>query len=267
MNNNQLQRLAQLVYVYCGINYHTNLPSLNLKIKRRLNQLKLNTINEYLDFLVDNTEEWHRLVELLTINETYFYREEKQLHEYIGTVVPLLKNNSNDTIKVWSAGCSSGEEPYSLAILALEAGYNHLDIQIKATDINKKVVDIASRGEYNKTSLSFRRVPNKWLSKYFNEDEKVYQIKECVQQFVTFGHLNLIDLSKVPVNETYDVIFCRNVLIYFDEATINNIIKGFYNRLRPGGYLFLGHTETVSKEINGLKLIHSEGTFYYRKEL
>lgn len=265
MDNLALRHLSQLVYDYCGLNYTTNLPSLELKINKRLKELSMSSWWSYIRYLEDHEVEWDILVELLTINETYFYREEKQLMIYQREILPSLAAKE-DHIRIWSAGCSTGEEPYSLAILTLEAETGHFaNVKIDATDINKKVLEIAKAGVYSKKSLAFRKTPKEWLVRRFHESPNTYSIRDEIKAMVNFCHLNLLDKNLGVEQEKYDVIFCRNVLIYFDEATIKKVVTLFYQALKKGGYLFLGHAETITKFDIGFETMNSNGTFYYRK--
>lgn len=260
-----LNHLGKVVYDYCGLNYLSNLSSLEMKISKRVKELNLQSLWSYIRFLDENESEWDRLIELLTINETYFYREDKQLLVYKNTILPRLQSNTKP-IKVWSAGCSTGEEAYSLAILTKSSGiYESNEVEIVGTDINKKVLNIAQKGVYNKNSLSFRRIPQHWLQTFFHETTTSYKIKDSVKEIVSFRYLNLLDENMYCEKETYDVIFCRNVLIYFDDETIKKVVTRFYNALKKGGYLFLGHAETISKFNLKFETINEDGTFYYRK--
>lgn len=261
----QLQLLAHKIYEFCGLNYFTNITSLELKVSRRLNHLQVSSLMEYDIYLNTHPEEWWQLVEELTINETYFFREEKQLYLYMQHILPSLKNET--PIRVWSAACSTGEEPYTLAMLSHEAGFtSNQQLQIVATDINTKVLQRAKRGIYNKRSLSFRRIEEQWLMKYFLATPSTYEVMDSVKQQVSFQYLNLLQQRDIEAFEEFDVIFCRNVFIYFDEETIYKIISSFYKVLKPGGYLFLGHAESITKFKNiGFETINQNGTFYYRK--
>lgn len=262
----QLQLLAQKVYNFCGLNYFTNMNSFQLKVARRLQALSLNDVEAYRIYVQAHPEEWKRLIEELTINETYFFREQNQLNTYKDDILPVLKNN-HTPIRVWSATCSSGEEPYTLAMLAAEAGVaSSQQIEIVATDINLKVLEHAKRGVYNKRSLSFRRIEETWLKKYFEETATSYEVKSSIQDVVSFEYLNLLQQHEIDTVGQFDIIFCRNVLIYFDEETVGKVIAAFYKALKPGGYLFLGHAESITKYKDiGFETINENGTFYYRK--
>jgi len=258
VENLSLKQLSQLVYDYCGLNYTNNLSSLENKITRRLQDLNL-SIWEYIRLLEGSKSEWDPLVELLTINETYFYREEKQLAVLKDYILP---NWSGNSFKIWSAACSTGEEPYSLAIVLSQLGVKG---QVIGTDINKRVLKVASNGVYNKRSLSFRRIPQQWLSTYFDDHENEYRVIEEIKELVDFKYLNLLEEQGMKGQQDYDVIFCRNVLIYFDTETIEKVVRHFYHSLKKGGYLFLGHAENISNLNIGFETVSTQGTFYYRK--
>lgn len=266
MENFALKQLSQIIYEYCGLNYLTNLRSLETKIAKRLEELN-SSIWNYIRILEKSPAEWDILIELLTINETYFYREDKQLSVYRNRILPhFQKDSPGKQLKVWSAACSTGEEPYSLAMTTLDSGiYLPGDVHIVGSDINRKVLQTAVNGIYNKQSLSFRRIPPIWLETYFKEEETQFCIQEQVKKMVKFKYTNLLDEQTMKSETGYDVIFCRNVLIYFDTATIRKVAEYFYQSLKKGGYLFLGHAESISTMNIGFETINQDGTFYYRK--
>lgn len=264
MEEKMLSQLANMVYTYCGLNFKSNLSMLALKSQARLQVNDCVDLEEYVQFLQANASEWEPLIEVLTINETYFYREDKQLTVYQNLIGEMLQQQ---TVKVWSAACSTGEEPYSLAMMTLDKYHvQKQELHIVATDINKKVLNTAKQGSYKKMSLSFRRMQQKWLENYFTDNDSSFDIVPKVKQMVSFKYLNLCDDKEMQQQSKYDVIFCRNVLIYFDEATIKKVVTHFYNALNPGGYLFLGHAEMISHYNIGFRMLQSNGTFYYRKE-
>lgn len=263
MENIALKRFAQIVYDYCGLNYVDNLPSLNMKMQNRFRQLEMKTYWEYIRYVENEPVEWFNIVELLTINETYFFREDKQLKVLQQEIMPKLKNNAS--INIWSAACSTGDEPYSIAMMLQSFIQNEHDIRILGTDINRRVLEVAKKGAYNKNSLSFRRIPKEWIKTYFDETDHQYIIKESLKRSVQFEYTNLCQLEMDRFYASFDIIFCRNVLIYFDDQTIEKIVRQFYDALKPGGYLFLGHAETITKYDIGFTTLHTGGAFYYRK--
>ncbi|ALS25528.1 chemotaxis protein CheR [Paenibacillus sp. 32O-W] len=258
-----LEDLGQMIYDYCGLNYLDNLSLLASKMAKRLSVLDM-SYREYTEFLKRNPQEWNHLIELITNNETYFFREENQLHELSRAVLPQFRNQ--ECIRIWSAACSTGEEPYSLAMTIAESGAVPLkSVHIIATDINHKVLQIARRGWYHKNSLCFRRTPQEMLDKYFIPQDEGFQISSFIKDRIEFRHSNLLNNEDMAAIENVDIIFCRNVLIYFDAATTRRVIAKFYNRLNAGGFLFLGHAETITGMNTHFETINARATFYYRK--
>lgn len=267
MQDNGLVTLSQIIYNYCGLRYADRLHTLNEKVSKRLLELGFSH-GEYCQYLKITPREWDVLVELLTINETYFYREENQLNECCSYVLSLIKKkNKSRPIRIWSAACSSGEEPYSLAMLIQETGrFLPGSVEIIATDINKKVLRKAEMGWYHKGSFAFRRTPENLLKKYFTEVDGGYQINPSIRKMVKFQYLNLLEQDKISQLAEVDIIFCRNVLIYFDQETTKQVIRSLHQNLAVGGYLFLGHAESIMDMTLGFKKVDSDKTFYYRKE-
>ncbi|WML31570.1 protein-glutamate O-methyltransferase CheR [Neobacillus sp. OS1-32] len=262
-----LVRLSQMIYDYCGLNYKDRLPSLKEKISKRVSELGL-TYDNYCLYIHRNPTEWDVVVEILTINETYFYREENQLVECCTTILPELKKIiRNRPLRIWSAACSTGEEPYTLAMLIYETGlFPPGTIEIIGTDINKKVIQKAEQGWYPLTSFAFRRIPENLLKKYFDIENGGYQVKSFIKKMVRFQELNLLNDNKMGQLGEVDIIFCRNVLIYFDQETIKKVIRGLHRNLAKGGYLFLGHAESITDLNLGFQKVDAARTFYYRKE-
>ncbi len=262
-----LVRLSQIIYDYCGLSYADRIPNLVQKIGKRVDELGL-SYQEYCDYLKKSILEWDIIVELLTINETYFYREENQLIECCSIVLPKLREKIGDRpLRIWSAACSTGEEPYTLAMMIQESGkFLPGTIEIIATDINKKVLQKAETGWYHSGSFAFRRIPEKLLKKYFLNEDDGYQINPSIRKMVQFQQLNLLNNFQLGLIGKVDVIFCRNVLIYFDQVTTKQVIRNLHQNLAPGGYLFLGHAESITDMNLGFKKVDSDKTFYYRKE-
>jgi len=261
-----LIQLAELIYEYCGIDFSKNLSSLESKISERLKELGLSCW-EYAGYLRVEPEEWDTLIELITVNETYFFREENVLQEFQRVILPQYKDRTpNNPLRIWCSACSSGEEPYTLAILIEETGlFEASAIEIIASDIDKKVLEKARKGLYNKKSFSFRTMPKEMLDKYFISFEEEYKVKDSIRAMVDFRCLNLLDENIVEKVGKVDIVFCRNVLIYFDKKAINKVISSLYDVLKDGGYLFLGHAETITGMNTGFETIYAPSAFYYRK--
>lgn len=169
-------------------------------------------------------------------------------------------------INIWSAGCSSGEEPYTIAILLKERGFfERFNINIFATDISHRVLKLARKGVYS--LYSFRNTDKKYMDKYFEEEDGKWRIKEEIKNLVTFGHLNLLDSFKISLLKRMDVIFCRNVIIYFDLETKKKVIESFYERLEEGGYLLLGHSESLMNISTSFKLVQLKNDLVWQKPL
>lgn len=261
--NKHYETLASMIKEYCGIDFLLNISNLEMKMVSRLKLLNL-SIEEYLFYLKKNPLEWDKLVECVTINETYFFREEHQLEEF----QQLLAQKKSDIITLWCIPCSTGEEAYSLAILAKEAEKKTgKKVKIYACDINKKVLETAKKGYYTKNSLSFRRFPyeKNYLKTYFTEDEKGYQIKDEIKQMITFEPFNLKDSASYNKYRNVDFIFCRNVLFYFNEPIVEQIINNFYRTLHQDGVMFLGHAESISNLKTNFQTHYTQQTFYYKK--
>ncbi|AIM14915.1 chemotaxis protein CheR [Bacillus sp. X1(2014)] len=268
MIENGLVELSRMIYQYCGLNYTDRLMTLREKISKRVKELNL-TYWEYGKYLKMSPLEWDHLIEILTINETYFYREEHQLNECCSNVLPKLKEEIHTRpIRIWSAACSTGEEPYTLAMLIQETKkFPPGSVQIIGTDINKKVLEKAKNAWYHNSSFAFRRIPKVLMKKYFVEQDGGYKIIKNIRDMVEFHHLNLLEADRFAPKGEVDIIFCRNVLIYFDQETTKKVIRNLYQKLTPGGYLFLGHAESITDLDLGFQKIDSDKTFYYRKEL
>lgn len=261
MQTTEIKLFAQLVYDYCGLHYINKLPSLALKMQKRLQQLNM-TYWEYMRYVQQHEEEWTTIIDLLTINETYFFREDKQFTVLQQHIAPTLLQRQGN-LSIWCAACSTGDEPYSIAMMLQQKSKGQ--INILGTDINARVLQIAKNGTYNKNSLSFRRIPSHFIPTYFDDYGSTYVVKPHIRNMVRFEYKNLYQLNNDYMPEQFDVIFCRNVLIYFDDEGIEKIIQHFERFLKPGGYLFLGHAETITKYKTAFHVVHHDGTFYYQK--
>ena len=227
------------------------------------------SFNEYYNLLKFHPEgrlELKNLIELLTIGETYFFRDPAQFEVLRDSVMPEIINRPS--LKVWSAGCATGEEAYTIAMLLLEylPDPANLAISILATDINREFLRRAKEGIYNERSVS--RVPKELLPKYFTRHGSHYHLSDKVKQMVSFIYHNLArDPLEFENMRTADIIFCRNVTIYFNFETAKRIIEQFYSTLDDDGYLFLGYSETLWYMTNKFQAIEFPHTFIYKKAL
>jgi len=271
-NTNQLNQelkknFIQLLESKSGIIFDTiKEDELYFEISRLMKKYNISSFNLFYEFISQNEKVLKELVNFFTINETFFFRVPEQLDALRYNVLPeILRKKKKKKIKIWSAGCSTGEEPYSLAITLLESGfYNENQIEIIGTDINEDVLNIAKRGEYSGRTLNY--VSDYFLNKYFTKVNNKYKINDCIRNIVKFKYLNLInDFTSEDFLKDIDIIFFRNVLIYFDLNTTKTIIKNFYKILNNPGYLFLGPSETLFEISSKFEVKMLENTFYYKK--
>jgi len=242
---------------------------LQKRLSPRARELNFDSFQKYFYFLQYDPRadaEFDQIFDLVTTNETYFFREPAQLTAFIDEIIPdLLSRKALKKIRIWSAGCSSGEEPYSLAMLLQEAGwYDHAAFEIFASDINQQVLSKARKGQYRENA--FRATTPAMREKYFTRDtELTWRVKDEIRNRVSFGRLNLYDEARVSLLGHLDVVFCRNVIIYFDDASKKVVVKNFYNRLADGGYLLLGHSESLISLSTQFKLRHLKNDMVYQK--
>jgi chemotaxis protein methyltransferase CheR len=244
----QFEKISQLVYQLSGINLTPCKQELvKTRLSKRLRALGLRSFDAYLDYLKRDPPDGERvaMIDVITTNKTSFFREPKHFDYLCRKIVPGLKNRK---IRIWSAGCSSGEEPYSMAILLNEAIQDLplWDIGILATDLSSRMLDHARRGIYDADRL--RDAPPLQISKYFTCIEtspvRRYRVLEPLRRQVHFARLNL--MGEWPMKGPFDVIFCRNVMIYFDKPSQERLIDRFWRLLRPEGHLFVGHAESLA---------------------
>jgi chemotaxis protein methyltransferase CheR len=216
-------------------------------------------------------DEFSCLVDSLTTNETYFFREYAQQRALVDEIVPELlarrrANGATSPITIWSAGCSSGEEPYSIAALLLEAGFEPgKDVRIYASDISRQMLARSRRGLYRESS--FRETSDTLRARYFSEKDGQYRICDTLRKHVDFIHLNLLDRGKIALLGTMDVVLCRNVIIYFNLETKKQVIQTFHEKLSPGGYLLLGHSESLINVSSAFELKHLTNDLVYRRPI
>ena len=266
--------LRDFIHDYCGIFFDDGSKFLlERRLNRRLEQHQLKSFEEYYHFLRydrKREDEIVVLVDNLTTNETYFFRENAQLNAFSEEVLPELRerNAAKKSLRIWSAGCSTGEEPYTIAILLLESGdwCRDWQVEIMGSDINQRVLHTARKGVYKKGS--HRATPPQMLKKYFTDEGKGdYRINDAVRRLVSFSFVNLLDPFKTSLIRDLDIIFCRNVIIYFDREAKKKVIGTFYGKLREGGYLLLGHSESLINISTAFTLRPLRHDMVYQKPL
>jgi chemotaxis protein methyltransferase CheR len=214
-------------------------------------------------------DELQQLTNIMTVNETYFLREEYQFKCLVDSILPQIVHRriGADPIRIWCIPSSSGEEPYSVAMFLLEnwPGIKEWDVEIISSDIDTSILRRARAGRYSARSVQY--VPNLWLKKYFKSVGDEYQLCDDLRQAVEFTRVNLAEPADTLSYRNFDVIFCRNLLIYFDDASRKTASETFYEALNPGGYLCLGHSESMSRISSLFEVRKFPEAIVYRKSL
>lgn len=256
------EALVEVIKEKMGIDFSEKIDYLKRKIEPKIK--KDNTsIVQMMTALKRDKKYLQEIIELLTINETYFFREKEQLEAYKNVLKKMKTNNKK--IKIWSCACSTGEEPYTLSFIAKEVLGDDADFEIIATDIDESVLDFAQKGEYKTSSLSFRRMDDRQKRKYFDEEKNGLRIKKEYKEKIKFEHFNLVEKNRWIMMKNFDIIFCRNVLIYFDDETVKEVNKNFYHSLKEEGYLFLGHADPHRDIYENFNVVTNEDTTYMVK--
>ena len=268
----EFRLLRELFNQHCGILFGPETkPIIERRLRDRIAALGLHSFSEYYQLLRYDDRghsELDEATDLITINETYFFRETYQLRAYREEILPRLHATpgGRDRLSVWSAGCSTGEEVYSIAMLTREAGlFPTRSVRIFGSDISRRCVISARRGVYGPSS--FRATPPEMRRRYFHERPDGMHVVEELRSLCQFGQLNLLDSDRSSVVGRVDVIFCRNVMIYFDEESRRRVIEMFYDRLLPGGFLLLGHSESLLNISTAFELVHLREDLVYRKPI
>ncbi len=272
MNDEEFLQLRDYVYQHCCLHFAPESRYLlEKRLGRRLKQLQMKTFRDYYYYLrysPAKEQELSEAIDALTTNETYFFREEFQLRAFVEEILPELRarklKQGEKRLRIWSAGCSTGEEPYTIAMLLLDLPeLRDWQIDIIGTDISQRVLQVARQGIYG--SASFRSTDADYLRRYFIETEGKYRIDDRVKRLVTISHLNLFDPARVALLGKMDLIFCRNVIIYFDQAAKKRVIETFFNHLQPEGFLLLGHSESLMNISNAFALRHFIHDMVYQR--
>jgi chemotaxis protein methyltransferase CheR len=268
------RQIRDLVYKVSGIyKAEEKLYLLVDGCARRMKQLNARTPRDYWDHLTaqpGRDGELRRLLNEITIGETSLFRSQPQLDALRKVILPQIvaekAKQITKRLRIWSAGCSTGEEPYTLAMNMLEEGERLLKgwtVEIVATDLNDRSVETAKAGIYGDYAL--RNTTDYFKRKYFVVDDKKLAVRPEVKKLITFSRLNLQDDSKMLFMKGMDLVFCCNVLIYFDGASKSKVINHFFTNLSFGGYFFLGTSESLMKLNDQFHLVHFPGTIAYWK--
>lgn len=272
MTDDEFQLIRNLIYNFSGLYFaDDNRFLLERRLSTRLSHHQLSTFHEYYYYLrydLNKDQELSDIMDVLTTNETYFFREAFQLRAFTEEIVPALveakRSKGDKSLRIWSAGCSTGEEPYTIAMLLLERPeLADWSVEIIGTDISQRVLHIARKGVYGNSS--FRVTDEQYKNRYFHEQEGCFRISDRVRELVTFSRLNLYDESRFLFLGRMDIVFCRNVIIYFDQPAKKRVIEHFYTTLNPGGFLLLGHSESLMNITTAFKLRHFKNDMVYEK--
>ncbi len=251
LQEKDFQRLITFVKNNYGINLSQKRQLIIGRLSNSVVSMGFSTFTEYIDHILNdkNPQDIELMLNKLTTNYTFFLRESAHFDYFNQTVLPYLeKTKKNHVLSIWSAGCSSGQEPYTLSMY-LKEYFDHKpgnwDTRILATDISQNALKAASQGIYDEESL--KALPPEWKRKYFKKTTEagVYQVSEALRSNVIYRTFNLMDPIRFKLK--FDVIFCRNVMIYFDQDTKDALVQRFFDATVPGGYLFIGHSESLNK--------------------
>ena len=290
LSDAELRLLQTLVYQECGMHFDARRSHfLRDRVLRRLRECRMDNFYSYYQLLIsaEGRQELHNLLENLTVNETSFFRNKAQLdlfHRQILEEIITKKQERRDyQIRIWSAGCSTGQEPYTIAMLIADAlAYHHLRrpiagetawpkplvpspwcVEIPASDISYSVLRAGQEGIYNEHQMA--SVDYSYRLRYFDKVGERYAVKKAIQELV---HFDFHNLKTEFLPRSNDVIFCRNVMMYFDEAEQRRLIEKFYRCLSPGGYLLVGHAESLLGLTDKFTMIfRNSGTAYKRIEV
>ncbi|MBN1916569.1 MAG: protein-glutamate O-methyltransferase CheR [Verrucomicrobia bacterium] len=267
------RRLRDIVYGHAGLFFEDSKQYfVEKRLERRMQDLRIVDPEEYLRRLEADLgrAELHNLIEELTVNETYFFRNVPQLEGFSTKVLPRLiaakRQAGTRTLRIWSAACSTGEEPYTLAIILREAlpDLTNWHVEVLGTDIDRNALRTAHRATYEARSV--KDVPPDLLTRYFTVSDGKWQVAPEVTKLVSLQQVNLIDKHAMRRMSGFDVIFCRNVLIYFDDSSRRLTLGYFYDALNPGGYVFLGHSESVGRITAAFRIERLETFLCYSKQ-
>jgi chemotaxis protein methyltransferase CheR len=267
LQDGEFNLIKEIIHKESGIHLSDMKKALvQSRVMKRLRELKMWNYEDYCDYLANNYDtEIVNLINCITTNKTDFFREPRHFEFLKQTALPEFECAGKSHIKIWSAGCSIGAEPYSIAMSVLEhfCGRTTPDVKILATDIDTQVLRKAELGIYNASEIEC--IDIEMLRRYFmrgtGENNGLFKIKDAPKKITSFRRLNLLD-DKYPMGGRFDIIFCRNVIIYFDTESRNKLFEKFHSYLNEDGYLIMGHSETLTGLTNRFSFI---GNTIYRK--
>lgn len=272
ITNAEFERFRDFFYRKTGIRFEDS--KRYFVDKRLVERIKKTNSNSFRDYFTSmrfqaSGEELQQLINIMTVNETYFFRESHQFDCMVEELLDEIVRTQNKTeLKIWSVPSSTGEEPYSIAIYLMEKwpGINHVDVELLSSDIDSSVLEKAKAGIFNERSV--QNLSPALRKKYFNKTEfGLYQATDDLRSCVHFSKVNLNEQKDMQKYRDIDLIFCRNVLIYFDDYSRRNVAEALYDALSPGGYIFLGHSESMSRISSLFKIRKFKDALAYQKPI
>jgi chemotaxis protein methyltransferase CheR len=269
LSDDDLRRFCEFLYQRTGISYsETKRFYIERRLIDRMESVGTQSFAAYMNLIRAGGPEAEQVINSFTVNETYFYREEHQLRCLSRALLPeiIAKRQPGDLVRIWSVPCSTGEEPYSVAIWLLENwrlvdAYN---VEIVGSDIDTRVLAAALEGDYGERALS--RLPAEVMKQYFEPMQQgERRLIKDLRESVKFTQVNLLDAGNMAAQGRFDVILCRNVLIYFDDASRLAASVNLYDALSPGGFICLGHSESMTRISNRFKVRRFEDAIVYQR--
>jgi chemotaxis protein methyltransferase CheR len=252
------KQFADLIYKEAGIHLGEHKQALvSARLGKRMRFLSIQDFKDYYEYIQrdQSRKELSNLIDAVSTNVTFFYREQENF-KILASLVRQWEQERQTRFRIWSAACSTGEEPYTMGLILSETLQNVTDVKILATDISTSVLATARKGEYEAKKLE--KISGKMIEKYFtlirNKEKKTYRVSETIKKMIQFSWLNLSS-PPYPMKGPLDVIFCRNVMIYFDNNVKERLLEDMYRLLKPGGYLIVGHAESLSGLLNHFKSV------------
>ena len=261
LTDREFREFVEFVRGHYGIDLGKKRLLIEARLFSVLAEKKIRSFTEYFGLIQNDAGERSTMLNRLTTNHTYFMREPRHFEFLRQRILPEVTAKITDKcLRVWSAGCSTGEEAYT-AVMVMKEWFGpgtDWDYRVLATDLSTRVLETARQGIYSRESL--RDLPGAWEKRYFRRQGETFLLSEDVKKEVIFRRLNLME--PFPFHRPFDLIFCRNVMIYFNQQTKNELVAKFCNALKPGGYLLIGHSETVQRDTAELNYI--EPSIYQR---
>jgi chemotaxis protein methyltransferase CheR len=259
LNEKTFRQFSELIYNEAGIHLAEHKQALvSARLGKRMRKLRINDFEDYYRYVQEDESraELSQLLDAISTNVTFFYREPDHF-EVLGSVAKKWHSEGQKKFRIWCAAASTGEEPYTIALTLAEALEDLRDVKILGTDISTTVLETARRGEYSSKKL--QKISKKLAGRYFTPmggkgDDRIFRVRDEIKNMITFSWLNL-STPPFPMRGPLDVIFCRNVMIYFDNAVRQRLLDEMHRLLKPGGYLMVGHAESLSGLLGGFRSV------------